>query len=118
MLSDEVEQFIKDTEVRYGLEIVRFRGSFKEGCQEMVQRYNTRAFLLGTRKSDPHGKYVEFFSPRYAGRNPRVCVCANVGKGMGGWVGGGCWCRWVLRGNTRANPLPLPILYDSAASWR
>ena len=68
--AEEVEQFITETESRYGLEIVRFRGSFKEGCDEMVRRYQTKAFLLGTRKSDPHGGYVEFFSPSTPGWPP------------------------------------------------
>jgi len=44
---EEVEHFITETEQKYGLEIVRFRGSFKEGCDVMVQRYQTKAFLLG-----------------------------------------------------------------------
>ena len=64
---DEVEQFIQETEQTYGLEIVRFRCSFKEGCQRMVHQFNIKAFLLGTRKSDPHGGYVEFFSPSTPG---------------------------------------------------
>ena len=33
---DEVEDFIRQTESTFGLEIVRFRCSFKEGCQAMV----------------------------------------------------------------------------------
>jgi FAD synthetase len=64
---DEVEQFIQATEQTHGLEIVRFRCSFKEGCQRMVQQFGIKAFLLGTRKSDPHGGYVEFFSPSTPG---------------------------------------------------
>ena len=33
---DEVEDFIKETERTYSLKVVRFRGSFKEGCACMV----------------------------------------------------------------------------------
>ena len=67
---DEVEDFIRQTESTFGLEIVRFRCSFKEGCQAMVEHHGIKAFLLGTRKSDPHGQFVEFFSPSTPGWPP------------------------------------------------
>jgi 3'-phosphoadenosine 5'-phosphosulfate sulfotransferase (PAPS reductase)/FAD synthetase len=66
----EVEDFIKETEAAFGLNVVRLRCSFQEGCKYMVETHNTKAFLLGTRKSDPYGKYVEFFSPSTPGWPP------------------------------------------------
>eukprot|EP00287_Rhodomonas_sp_CCMP768_P006021 CAMPEP_0196745414 /NCGR_PEP_ID=MMETSP1091-20130531/61480_1 /TAXON_ID=302021 /ORGANISM="Rhodomonas sp., Strain CCMP768" /LENGTH=66 /DNA_ID=CAMNT_0042092161 /DNA_START=3 /DNA_END=200 /DNA_ORIENTATION=+ len=62
-----MEEFILEMEQKYKLRIERFDGGFKDGCGHMMKAFDAKAFVLGTRKSDPHGKFVETFSPSSAG---------------------------------------------------
>jgi FAD synthetase len=63
----EMEEFLAEMEVSCDLTLERFHGSYKEGCRHMTDKYGSRGFFLGTRKSDPHGQFVESFSPSSKG---------------------------------------------------
>jgi FAD synthetase len=64
---EEVREFIRDMEETFSLRIERFAGGdLKAGCHHFVER-GCKAFVLGTRRSDPHGKHQESFSPSSPG---------------------------------------------------
>jgi FAD synthetase len=63
----EMEDFLAEMESSCDLSLERFHGSYKEGCRHMIDKYGSRGFFLGTRKSDPHGQFVESFSPSSKG---------------------------------------------------
>ncbi|KAJ1477160.1 hypothetical protein T484DRAFT_1631648 [Baffinella frigidus] len=53
---DLVKLFIAEMEASYSLNIERFEGGdLKTGCRHFVEQ-GCKAFILGTRRSDPHGK--------------------------------------------------------------
>ena len=50
--------------VNYSLDLITIEGSMKEALEEMLQkRPNIKATLMGTRKGDPCGKNLSYFSP-------------------------------------------------------
>lgn len=51
----QVDEFVDQMEVEHGLSLVRHEGGYKDGCKHMMEKFGAQAFLLGTRKSDPHG---------------------------------------------------------------
>ncbi len=63
----EMEEFLQDMTIRFDLSLERFHGSYKDGCRHMVDQFRSKAFFLGTRKSDPHGQFVDSFSPSSKG---------------------------------------------------
>lgn len=63
----EIDEFVVDMEKEHFLFVERFEGGYKDGCQHMMNKFGASAFFLGTRKSDPHGQFVESFSPSTKG---------------------------------------------------
>jgi len=60
----QVEEFIDGCKVNYSLDLITIEGSMKEALEEMLQkRPNIKATLMGTRKGDPCGKNLSYFSP-------------------------------------------------------
>ena len=62
----EVDAFVADTTVRFGLQLRRYDGSFADGMADAVQR-GCRAVLLGTRHVDPNGVGASAFQPSSKG---------------------------------------------------
>ncbi|GAB0498576.1 hypothetical protein MMPV_009922 [Pyropia vietnamensis] len=73
---DEVECFVRATAARYGIEAVDQAGGFKAGIEAFVRCRGVAAFVLGTRRDDPHGGRMEHFEPSSAGWPPFMRVNA------------------------------------------
>ncbi|KAI8320435.1 adenine nucleotide alpha hydrolases-like protein [Martensiomyces pterosporus] len=60
----EVDDFVKDSVKRYSLELVQKSGPMKQGLQSFKDEQPAiEAIFVGTRRDDPHGKALDFFSP-------------------------------------------------------
>ncbi|CAG7837215.1 unnamed protein product [Allacma fusca] len=58
----EVESFMNDSAQKYGLNLRIFEGPIKAGLSEALEKYpGIRAVLMGTRRSDPSGKNLNYF---------------------------------------------------------
>eukprot|EP00127_Corallochytrium_limacisporum_P003280 Clim_evm129s147 gene=Clim_evmTU129s147 len=61
---DEVEHFVLRSEWRYKLCVDRIEGTIKDGLWKYsYQRPNIKGIIIGTRRSDPHGKTLGAFTP-------------------------------------------------------
>jgi len=59
----EVAEFVSDGEKRYNLDLITTDKSFQEGLVEIKNsRPTLRAIFMGTRKSDPKGDRLSFFT--------------------------------------------------------
>ncbi|CAG8602643.1 5921_t:CDS:2 [Acaulospora morrowiae] len=58
----EVEEFVNESVLRYGLNLVKIGGPMKKALKTYSECYpNIKAILIGTRRKDPHGaKLLEF----------------------------------------------------------
>eukprot|EP00040_Diaphanoeca_grandis_P005683 m.34014 g.34014 ORF g.34014 m.34014 type:complete len:267 (-) comp16916_c0_seq1:202-1002(-) len=56
---EEVENFIDDISLKYGVEIIYPKGSFKDGLQEVIDTTEVKHIFIGTRSTDPNGTYLE-----------------------------------------------------------
>ncbi|KAI0566816.1 FAD synthetase [Gracilaria domingensis] len=71
----EVNSFIREQVSAYKLSAVEVQLGIKEGIFEFVKdRTNMCAFVLGTRRSDPHGSTMEHFEPSSKGWPPFMRV--------------------------------------------
>lgn len=98
---DEVESFVRTTAARYGIEAVDQAGGFKAGIEAFVHSRGVAAFVLGTRRDDPHGGRMEHFEPSSVGWPPFMRVNAILD-----WTYGDVW-RFLRRWR-----LPYAPIYD------
>ena len=62
----EVNDFIKQMEIFYNLEIVMITKSVKEGLNDFLTiKPNMKAVLMGTRRTDPYSQDLQYFQVRY-----------------------------------------------------
>lgn len=59
----EVQQFVKDMDAKYKLNIHYSCASFREGLAELLSRTKIKAIFLGTRVGDPHSTRLSGFCP-------------------------------------------------------
>lgn len=60
----EMDRFVEDSIQRYNLELAKRAGPMKQGLQSFKGQYpGIRAILVGTRRDDPYGDKLQFFSP-------------------------------------------------------
>jgi len=98
----QVEEFIDSCKDNYSLDLITIEGSMKEALTEMLQkRPKIKANLMGTRKSDPCGKNLSYFSPT-DGNWPEIMRINPLLD----WDYSHIW--QFLRGLH----LPYPLLYD------
>lgn len=64
---EEVDRFVVDTVARFDLESVEQEGGFKCGIQAFVELRGVRAFVMGTRRSDPHAAGMRALEPSSPG---------------------------------------------------
>lgn len=64
---EEQEEFLAASERRHALRLLRVGGGVKAGCAQLVAEHGVRAFLMGTRRSDPYAAELEPFAPSTAG---------------------------------------------------
>lgn len=58
----EVNDFIKQVEIFYNLEIVMISKSVKEGLNDfLTNKPNMKAVLMGTRRTDPYSQDLQYF---------------------------------------------------------
>eukprot|EP00168_Porphyra_purpurea_P019437 TRINITY_DN7754_c0_g1_i1.p3 TRINITY_DN7754_c0_g1~~TRINITY_DN7754_c0_g1_i1.p3 ORF type:complete len:148 (+),score=37.39 TRINITY_DN7754_c0_g1_i1:1-444(+) len=96
-----VEAFVRATAARYGIEAVD-QGALEAGIDAIVRSRGVAAFVLGTRRDDPHGGRMAPFEPSSPGWPPFMRVNAVLG-----WSYGDVWHflrRWRL---------PYAPLYDA-----
>lgn len=98
---DEVESFVRATAARYGIEAVDQAGGFKAGIEAFVRCRGVAAFVLGTRRDDPHGGQMEHFEPSSVGWPPFMRVNAILD-----WTYADVW-RFLRRWR-----LPYAGIYD------
>ena len=76
-----MDEFVKETVRRYDLQLISYSGAgFAQGLQRCVDTYGAKAFVLGTRKTDPNAVGQEAFSPSSEWLPPfmRVsCLCTD-----------------------------------------
>ncbi|CAN8075620.1 unnamed protein product [Agarophyton chilense] len=71
----EVNSFVREQVSAYQLSAVEVHLGIKEGiCKFTKERDNMCAFILGTRRSDPHGATMEHFEPSSKGWPPFMRV--------------------------------------------
>lgn len=63
----EVDVFVHKTVETYGVLAIEQEGGFKEGIRAFVEERGVKAFVMGTRRSDPHAQDMEPFSPSSPG---------------------------------------------------
>ncbi|KAJ1922299.1 3'-phosphoadenosine 5'-phosphosulfate sulfotransferase [Mycoemilia scoparia] len=60
----EVDAFVAECTDKYNLDLVAIHMPMKEALEEYMKiRKDVGAFLIGTRRGDPHGKYLDHFTP-------------------------------------------------------
>lgn len=64
---EEVDKFVHETVNRYDISAVEQEGGFKEGIRTFVEKRGVKAFVMGTRRSDPHACDLQPFSPSTPG---------------------------------------------------
>lgn len=58
----ELEQFIREIEIKYGLNMIIVPGNIKDALGKIVQDDNSlKACLMGNRKTDPYSEHLQFF---------------------------------------------------------
>ena len=58
----EVDEFVTDCAEKYGLDVVRIALPMKAAFEVYLRRREgTRAVLVGTRRTDPHGESLTYF---------------------------------------------------------
>jgi len=55
----EVDRFIEEISMRYGIEVLYPAGSFKAGLQDLLDKSEVQCIFIGTRRIDPHGGNME-----------------------------------------------------------
>jgi FAD synthetase len=63
----EVDSFVRETATTYGVKIVEQEGGFKSGIKAVVEERGIIAFVMGTRRSDPHAAELNPFTQSTAG---------------------------------------------------
>jgi FAD synthetase len=63
----EVDLFVRDTARIYGFKVVEQEGGFKAGINAFVEERGVVAFVMGTRRSDPHAETLQAFTPSTEG---------------------------------------------------
>mmetsp|Transcript_9286 Transcript_9286/g.22837 ORF Transcript_9286/g.22837 Transcript_9286/m.22837 type:complete len:429 (-) Transcript_9286:262-1548(-) len=63
-------EFVKKTCDSFGVQLTIFECGYKAGIQQLVEEKGVRAFVIGTRSSDPNGKKSEVFEPSSLGWPP------------------------------------------------
>lgn len=72
---DRVQRFVQQQVTACSLDVVEVRAGFQEGIRMFNSRQKgTCAFVLGTRRDDPHGKTMEHFEPSTPGWPPFMRV--------------------------------------------
>ena len=71
---DELQQFVHDTCATYELSEHEVRGGFKAAIDKFRGDRDLLAFVMGTRRADPHGATLEHFSPSSPGWPPFMRV--------------------------------------------
>jgi FAD synthetase len=71
----DVDAFVRETVARCGLDAAEMPSGFKAGIQAFVEQRGVVAFVLGTRRTDPHASQLDAFTPSSPGwpRFMRVC---------------------------------------------
>jgi len=120
----EMTAFIARSAADVGLELHTLHcADFRSGLQAVADR-GVRAVFMGTRKTDPDGRYLRHLTPCSPGWPPLVRVCPILG-----WSYHQVWryihengvpyCSLYDRGytsiGTQANTVPNPLLLDPAA---
>ncbi|KAJ1951875.1 FAD1 flavin adenine dinucleotide synthetase [Linderina pennispora] len=60
----EMDDFVEESVGRYRLQLVREGGGMRQGLEEFKASFpHVQAIFVGTRRDDPHGKSLDFFSP-------------------------------------------------------
>ncbi|KAJ1672992.1 NADH:ubiquinone oxidoreductase, partial [Spiromyces aspiralis] len=60
----EVEKFVAQSERQYDLDLVKIKSDMKSALRSyMDMRPGVKAFLVGTRRNDPHGTKLQYFTP-------------------------------------------------------
>ncbi|KAI3636818.1 hypothetical protein MIR68_005085 [Amoeboaphelidium protococcarum] len=69
---EEIEKFVHQASLSYGLRLFEYDGSIKSGLQAFLQQWSeycqssspsSRAIFMGTRRTDPHCQHLQAFSP-------------------------------------------------------
>jgi FAD synthetase len=63
----EVDLFVRETARIYGIKVVEQEGGFKAGIKAFVEERGVAAFVMGTRRSDPHADTLQPFTPSTQG---------------------------------------------------
>lgn len=71
---DELQQFVRETCDTYELSEHEVRGGFKVAIDKFRGDRDLLAFVMGTRRADPHGATLEHFSPSSPGWPPFMRV--------------------------------------------
>ncbi len=69
----EVADNMRACERVYSLSVVQFTGSFKDGLQEAIDRFQIKAIIMGQRETDPFAA-PEIFAPTSPGWPPMMRV--------------------------------------------
>jgi FAD synthetase len=64
---EEVDRFVRGTVDAFGVRAVEQGGGFKEGIQAFVEERGVKAFVMGTRRSDPHAAEMGALEPSSPG---------------------------------------------------
>ena len=78
----EVDAFVHECVARYGLRLVSYDNTpFAEGLQKCIGEHGSRAFVLGTRSTDPNAAGQESFAPSSNWMPPFMRVNPILGWG-------------------------------------
>jgi FAD synthetase len=64
---EEVDAFVRETVAAFDVDAVAQVGGFKKGIQAFVEERGVRAFVMGTRRSDPHAASMRALEPSSPG---------------------------------------------------
>ncbi|KAJ2861987.1 FAD1 flavin adenine dinucleotide synthetase, partial [Coemansia asiatica] len=60
----EIDSFVKQSAIRYRLSLVEKNGPMRQGLQSFKDDHpGIQAIFVGTRRDDPHGSTIDYFSP-------------------------------------------------------
>ncbi|XP_064383362.1 FAD synthase-like isoform X2 [Halichondria panicea] len=60
----ETETFVEESSLRYGLDVIRIKGSIRDALSELKSSHpHLKAVCMGTRSTDPHSDKLVPFSP-------------------------------------------------------
>lgn len=62
---EEVEQFVKECEIKYSIKLLTYNGKIKDALQSICNdKPQLKACLMGSRRTDPYCKNLQAFQVR------------------------------------------------------